>query len=129
MGALLILLWLWLLLLLWLVADQKLSCAFGARFTSLLLVQKRSNQEKMTPRLALSGHPCPESPWAGAGLFEGTSMDLRKGIGILPMPANAACRLRLTAAQGPRKSARILRAQSRDRLSYSVGINLAQGSI
>jgi len=26
---------------------------------------------------------------------------LRKGIGIVPMPADAACRLRLTAAQGP----------------------------
>ena len=31
-------------------------------------------------------------------------MYLRKGTGILPMPADAACRLRLTAAQGPRQS-------------------------
>lgn len=36
-------------------SEQELSCAYGARVTSLLLVQKRSNQEKMTPRLALAG--------------------------------------------------------------------------
>jgi hypothetical protein len=50
--------------------NQGLSCAFGARGTSLLLVKKRSTQEKTTPRLALAGcratapalpqlrHPC-----------------------------------------------------------------------
>jgi len=36
--------------------NQELSCAFVARVTSLLLVQKRSNQEKTTPRLALAAH-------------------------------------------------------------------------
>src|SRR6185312_9139090 len=44
------------------LSDQELSCASGARVTSLLLVQKRSNQEKTTPRLALAAHPWAASP-------------------------------------------------------------------
>ena len=44
-----------------------------------------------------------------AWLFDGTSVCRRKGIGIVPIPLRA-WRPRLTAAQGPRRAARILRA-------------------
>jgi len=52
---------------LFLQQGEELSIACGDRVTSLLLVQKRSNQEKTTPRLALAGHPARQVREPGPG--------------------------------------------------------------
>ncbi len=51
--------------------EQGLSCAYGARGTSLLPVQKRSTQEKTTPHLALAGHPARQVRESNPGFSTG----------------------------------------------------------
>ena len=52
-------------------SERELSSACGSRVTSLLLVQKRSNQEKTTPRLALAGHRARQVREPGPGFSSG----------------------------------------------------------
>jgi len=73
-----------------------------------LLGQRKVTQREATPLGAFRAS-CPESACGMAWLFDGTSVCRRKGIGIVPIPLRA-WRPRLTAAQGPRRAARILRA-------------------
>jgi hypothetical protein len=80
-------------------SEQELSCAYSARVTSLLLVQKRSNQEKTTPRLALAGLLPGKSVSRGRA-FRAGIVPARKGESIHGLARYAACRPRLTAAQG-----------------------------
>jgi hypothetical protein len=83
---------------------KSVSCASGARVTSLLLVQKRSNQEKTTPRLALAAQSL-----GGKSVSRGRAF--RRHIHV-PSKRHrhradaryAACRPRLTAAQGARRA-------------------------
>ena len=91
------------------IHSKELSCACSARVTSLLLVQKRSNQEKTTPRLALAAHPWAASPRAGAGLFErasGNCSCVASTPASMPSPARAKrsrhpCRLPLRGLSTP----------------------------
>ena len=84
---------------------QELSSACGSRGTSLLLVQKRSTQEKTTPRLALAGLLPGKSVSRGRA-FRAGILPARKGESIHGLARCAACRPRLTAAQGtPGKAA------------------------
>ena len=83
------------------IQSEERSIASGDRVTFSLRAQRESNQRERAPRLALAGHratapalpqlrhPCRRLPW-------------RKGIGIHADARCAACRPRLTAAQGPR---------------------------
>jgi len=61
----------------------------GARVTSPLLVQRRSNQEETTPRLALAGHPARQVREAGPGFSSGL-LPARKGESILGLARCAA---------------------------------------
>ena len=109
---------------------QELSCAFGARGTSLLLVQNRSTQEKTTPRLALAGHratapalpqlrhPCRRLPVKSVsrGLAFRQHIHVRAKRSRPPVDSRcAACRPRLTAAQGPRVEQRAIVARTLQR--------------
>jgi hypothetical protein len=49
-------------------SEQQLSSSFGGRGTSLLLVQKRSTQEKTTPRFRALRTSCPQGSRAGCGV-------------------------------------------------------------
>jgi hypothetical protein len=103
--------------------EQELSSALGSRVTFLLRGQEKSNQKRRPPRLALAahratapalpqlGHPCPRhgrqvrepGPGFSTGLLSG-----RKGVDIPVDSRCAACRPRLTAAQGPRLEQRAI---------------------
>ena len=91
--------------------SEELSSAFGSRVTFSLRGQRKSNQRERPPRLAL------------AGLLSGKSVSrgraFRQHIHVLAKrhrhPADArcaACRPRLTAAQGPRVEQRAILART-----------------
>jgi hypothetical protein len=105
---------------------QELSSSFGGRGTSLLLVQKRSTQEKTTPRLALAGPPARQVREAGPGFSTGL-LSGRKGVDLPVDSRCAACRPRLTAAQGPRVEQRAILART-FRNSLSTGKAAARKS-
>jgi len=67
--------------------SEELSPSFGGRGTSLLLVQKRSTQEKTTPRLALAGHPARQVREPGPGFSTAHPCAGEKASASLPMPA------------------------------------------
>ena len=74
----------------------------AAELLSLCVAKEKANQRERPPRLALAAHP-----WAGKSVsrsraFRTGILPVRKGIDI-PVDARcAACRPRLTAAQGAR---------------------------
>ena len=68
---------------------QELSPSCGGRVTSLLLVQKRSNQEKTTPRVAARRIKPGGSPavLAGNGPPNNSRIHALKQFGYSPLPA------------------------------------------
>jgi|GEM_PF-2137809 len=84
----------------------------GGRATSLLLVQKRSSQEKTTPRLALAGLPARQAREAGPGFSSGL-LPARKGVAV---HGNARCAALSSPPHrrpgAPQEQARIVRARS-----------------
>jgi len=84
----------------------------GGRATSLLLVQKRSSQEKTTPRLALAGRPARQVREAGPGFSSGL-LPARKGEAIRGLARCAALSSPPHRRPGaPEEQARIVRARS-----------------
>ena len=84
----------------------------GGRATSLLLVQKRSSQEKTTPGLALAGLPARQAREAGPGFSSGL-LPARKGVAV---HGNARCAALSSPPHrrpgAPQEQARIVRARS-----------------
>jgi hypothetical protein len=84
----------------------------GARVTSPLLVQRRSNQEETTPRLALAGPPARQVREAGPGFSSGL-LPARKGESI---PGLARCAASSSPPHrrpgAPEEQARFLRARN-----------------
>ncbi len=78
---------------------QKLSSAYGSRVTFSLRGQRESNPRERPPRLALAGHPVRQVREPGPGFSSGL-LPARKGVAIPGNARCAACRPRLTAAQG-----------------------------
>jgi hypothetical protein len=97
---------------LFLQQGEELSSAYGSRVTFSLRGQRESNQRERPPRLALAGLPARQVREPGPGFSTGL-LSGRKGIDI-PVDARcAACRPRLTAAQGPRVEQRAILARTR----------------
>ena len=94
-------------------ATRRFRAPASARATSLLLVQKRSSQEKTTPRGA-AFRPSMDGKSVSRGrAFRAGSCPREKASPSLASPAARPCRPRLTVAEGPRvKQARIVRARS-----------------
>ncbi len=109
------------------IQNQERSIAFGDRVTFSLRGQRESNQRERPPRLALAGHPARQVREPGSGF----STAHRATAPALPQlghpcprhvlakrhrhPADArcaACRPRLTAAQGPRVEQRAILART-----------------
>jgi hypothetical protein len=94
------------------VQSEELSSSFGGRVTFLLRGQEKSNQKRRPPRLALAGLLPGKSVSRGRAFRQGI-LPWRKGIGIHADARCAACRPRLTAAQGPRVEQRAILVRTR----------------
>ncbi len=95
---------------------------------SLCVAKEKDNQRERPPRLALAGHratapalpqlghPCPRLPGKSVSrsrAFRTGILPVRKGVDIPVDSRCAACRPRLTAAQGPRVEQRAILARTR----------------
>jgi len=91
---------------------EELSSAYGSRVAFSLRGQRESNPRERPPRLALAGLLPGKSVSRGRAFRTGI-LPVRKGVDIPVDSRFAACRPRLTAAQGPRVERRAILARTR----------------
>ena len=102
------------------IQRQERSIAFGDRVTFLLRGQEKSNQKRRPPRLALAGLLPGKSVSRGRAFRQGI-LPWRKGADIPVGSRCAACRPRLTAAQGPRVEQRAIVARTSQKSQSRAG--------
>jgi len=91
---------------------EELSSAYGSRVAFSLRGQRESNPRERPPRLALAGLLPGKSVSRGRAFRTGI-LPVQKGVDIPVDSRFAACRPRLTAAQGPRVERRAILARTR----------------